>query len=63
MATTTACIATSPQHFEAMRESSAMRKMLGDEFVTLYTSLKDHEYREFQEIITPYEREILMFNV
>ena len=48
---------------EAMRDSEAMRSMLGDEFVTLYTALKIDEYREFQEIITPYEREILMFNV
>ena len=48
---------------EAMRSSDAMRSMLGDEFVTLYTALKVEEYREFQEIITPYEREILMFNV
>ena len=48
---------------EAMRESAAMRDMLGDAFITLYTALKDDEYREFQEIITPYEREILMFNV
>jgi len=48
---------------EALRGSDAMRSMLGDEFVTLYTALKDDEYREFQEIITPYEREILMFNV
>ena len=48
---------------EAMRESQAMRSMLGDAFITLYTSLKDDEYREFQDIITPYEREILMFNV
>ena len=40
-----------------------MRSMLGDEFVDLYTALKDDEYREFEEIITPYEREILMFNV
>jgi glutamine synthetase len=48
---------------EAMRDSNAMRSILGDEFVTLYTALKEDEYREFQEIITPYEREILMFNV
>ena len=48
---------------DAMRESDAMRGMLGDSFVSLYTELKEHEYREFQEIITPYEREILMFNV
>ena len=48
---------------EALRGSTAMRSILGDEFVELYTALKDGEYREFQEIITPYEREILMFNV
>ena len=48
---------------EAMRGSNAMRSILGDEFVTLYTALKEDEYLEFQAIITPYEREILMFNV
>ncbi len=47
----------------AMQQSEAMRSMLGDEFVSLYTAVKDAEYSEFQEIITPYEREILMFNV
>jgi len=40
-----------------------MRSLLGDAFIDLYTALKEHEYREFAEIITPYEREILMFNV
>jgi glutamine synthetase len=48
---------------EAMRASGAMRGMLGDEFVTLYCALKENEYAAFQEIITPWEREILMFNV
>jgi len=48
---------------EALRESNAMRSMLGDEFVTLYCQLKDAEFMEFQEIVTPWEREILMFNV
>lgn len=48
---------------EALRDSIAMRSMLGDEFVAVYTTIKDDEYREFHEIITPYEREILMFNV
>ena len=37
--------------------------MLGDEFVSLYCALKEFEYREFQSIITPWEREILLFNV
>ncbi len=48
---------------EALRGSVALRSMLGDNFVDLYCSLKDDENREFQEIITPWEREILMFNV
>ena len=47
----------------AMKNSIAMRKMLGDEFVSLYCSMKADEYREFQSIITPWEREILMLNV
>lgn len=48
---------------EALRASNAMRSMLGDNFVDLYCNLKEDEYSEFQEIITPWEREILMFNV
>ncbi len=48
---------------QALKESEAMRSILGDKFVDLYCSVKEDEYREFQEIITPYEREILMFNV
>ena len=43
--------------------SAAMRSILGDYFVELYCAMKDNEYRVFQEIITPWEREILMFNV
>jgi glutamine synthetase len=48
---------------EAMKSSNAMRSMLGDNFVNLFCAIKDEEFREFQEIITPWEREILMFNV
>lgn len=48
---------------DALRESDAMRSMLGEEFVTLFCQVKDAEYMEFQEIVTPWEREILMFNV
>ena len=40
-----------------------MRSMLGNDFVELYAALKDDEFMEFEEIITPWEREILMFNV
>jgi glutamine synthetase len=48
---------------DALRSSNAMRSMLGDEFVTLYCALKHGEFMEFEQIITPWEREILMFNV
>ena len=48
---------------DAFKGSDAMRSIIGTDFVDLYGSIKEDEYREFQEIITPYEREILMFNV
>jgi glutamine synthetase len=48
---------------DAFDKSEAMRSMLGDEFVTLYCKVKTAEIMEFQEIVTPWEREILMFNV
>ena len=48
---------------EALAGSHAIRSILGDDFVSLYCLLKDAEYMEFQETITPWEREIPMFNV
>jgi glutamine synthetase len=48
---------------DALRDSNAMRSILGDAFVDVYSAVKRDEYMEFQEIITPWEREILMFNV
>jgi glutamine synthetase len=48
---------------DALDKSEALRKTLGDEFVTLYCAVKSDECREFQKIVTPWEREVLMFNV
>ena len=48
---------------DAFEKSKAMRSTLGDRFVTLYTLVKKKECHEFQEIVTPWEREVLMFNV
>jgi glutamine synthetase len=48
---------------DAFENSHAMRSTLGDKFVTLYTLVKKMECHEFQEIVTPWEREVLMFNV
>ena len=47
----------------AFRDSQAMKRTLGQEFVTLYSSLKESEYEEFEELVTPWEREVLLFNV
>lgn len=56
-----------PRHIysaiEEMEASSMLRETLGEAFVNIYCSLKKAEYREFQAIITPWERDILMFNV
>jgi len=48
---------------EAFEGSDAMRQTLGEKFVSLYTAVKKTECQEFQEIVTPWEREVLMFNV
>ena len=40
-----------------------MRSTLGDKFVNLYSEVKKKECHAFQEIVTPWEREVLMFNV
>ncbi len=48
---------------DAFEVSDAMRSTLGDPFVNLYSLVKKEECREFQEIVTPWEREVLMFNV
>jgi len=48
---------------DAFESSEPMRRMLGDKFVSLYSEVKKTECNEFQEIVTPWEREVLMFNV
>jgi len=48
---------------DAFEESKALRSTLGDKFVDIYTEVKKHECQEFQTIVTPWEREVLMFNV
>jgi len=48
---------------DAFSSSKAMRKMLGDSFVDMYSGIKQKEHEQFQEIITPWEREVLMLNV
>ncbi len=42
---------------------AALREVLGPDFVDLYAAVKRHEYKEFQQVISPWEREHLLLNV
>ncbi|MBL3569275.1 glutamine synthetase [Rhodovulum sp. BSW8] len=46
--------------FEA---ASPMREVLGEEFCTVYSAVKELEYKQFLQVISPWEREHLLLNV
>ncbi|HDR28281.1 glutamine synthetase family protein [Rhodovulum sp.] len=48
---------------DLFRASPAMREVLGEEFCVVYESVKTLEYKEFLQVISPWEREHLLLNV
>ena len=48
---------------DLLEEDAALVEVLGPDFVALYASVKRHEYKEFQQVISPWEREHLLLNV
>ncbi|WP_411957548.1 glutamine synthetase family protein [Paracoccus homiensis] len=48
---------------DLMSENQAMRGVLGQEFVDVYEAVKRNEYKEFLQVISPWEREHLLLNV
>ncbi|TKW67308.1 MAG: glutamine synthetase [Paracoccus denitrificans] len=48
---------------DLMTESAPMRDVLGDEFIDVYEAVKRNEYKEFLQVISPWEREHLLLNV
>ncbi len=48
---------------DTMSDSQPMREVLGSEFMDVYESVKRNEYAEFQQVISPWEREHLLLNV
>ncbi|WP_310626725.1 glutamine synthetase family protein [Limnohabitans sp.] len=48
---------------EWLRRDDDLREVLGDEFVTVYTEIKEVEFEEFMEVISPWEREHLLLHV
>jgi len=48
---------------DLMEESAPMREVLGPEFIAVYQAVKRNEYKEFLQVISPWEREHLLLNV
>ncbi|WP_151717663.1 glutamine synthetase family protein [Gemmobacter serpentinus] len=48
---------------DVLEEDAALREVLGLEFCTVYDSVKRNEYKEFLQVISPWEREHLLLNV
>ncbi|MBM3612597.1 MAG: glutamine synthetase [Alphaproteobacteria bacterium] len=48
---------------DLLSEDAALREVLGPEFCAVYDSVKRNEYKEFQQVISPWEREHLLLNV
>ena len=48
---------------DLLEEDSALRDVLGQEFCLVYDAVKRNEYKEFLQVISPWEREHLLLNV
>ena len=48
---------------DLMSDSTPMREVLGNEFIDVYEAVKRNEYKEFLQVISPWEREHLLLNV
>ncbi|KGJ04150.1 L-glutamine synthetase [Paracoccus halophilus] len=48
---------------DLMDENAAMREVLGAEFFAVYQAVKRNEFKEFLQVISPWEREHLLLNV
>ncbi len=47
----------------ALREEADLAEVLGKDFITVYTEIKEVEYAEFMQVISPWEREHLLLHV
>ncbi|HXD05133.1 MAG TPA: glutamine synthetase, partial [Burkholderiaceae bacterium] len=46
-----------------LRDAGELHEVLGNDFITVYTEVKDIEYEEFMKVISPWEREHLLLHV
>ena len=48
---------------DLLDEDAALKEVLGTDFCAVYDSVKRNEYKEFLQVISPWEREHLLLNV
>lgn len=48
---------------DLLDEDEALKEVMGQEFAKVYDSVKRNEYKEFLQVISPWEREHLLLNV
>ncbi|MDB6452060.1 glutamine synthetase family protein [Falsirhodobacter sp. 20TX0035] len=48
---------------DLLEENTALREVMGEEFCKYYDAVKRNEYKEFLQVISPWEREHLLLNV
>jgi glutamine synthetase len=48
---------------DLLDEDAALKEVMGNDFVKVYDSVKRNEYKEFLQVISPWEREHLLLNV
>jgi len=48
---------------DGLRKESRLRFALGDRFIDVYSAIKELEYAEFMQVISPWEREHLLLHV
>jgi glutamine synthetase len=48
---------------DLLEEDKALQEVMGTDFVKVYDSVKRNEYKEFLQVISPWEREHLLLNV
>jgi glutamine synthetase len=46
-----------------LRDEADLAEVLGQDFITVYTEIKEVEYAEFMKVISPWEREHLLLHV
>ena len=48
---------------DLFRKATTLHQVLGREFAQVYLAVKENENREYQQVISPWEREHLLLNV